>query len=194
MQRAPALRTLSGAVSLGRAIDDATHAVWNDAGINALRIERAFGAQVAGARTLFHELPFRYVNVVRLVLTIKKACDIALRWTVFEPHDAELREQVRATLLSILRLFHARGAFAGDSEATSFYVAVRRDDQPAGRARCRPTDWPKSASPRRYPPSSSSCASGASLARRRSSCSRWRSRNERARPLRSARPERTAPR
>jgi len=130
VQRAPALRTLSGAVSLGRAIDDATHAVWNDAGINALRIERAFGAQVAGARTLFHELPFRYVNVVRLVLTIKKACDIALRWTVFEPHDAELREQVRTTLLSILRLFHARGAFAGDSEATSFYVLCDETTNP----------------------------------------------------------------
>jgi phage tail sheath protein FI len=49
-----------------------------------------------------------------------------LRWVVFEPNDEALRATVRSTLLAILRLFHARGAFAGETEASSFFV--RCDD------------------------------------------------------------------
>ncbi len=122
VQRAPAVRRLADLVGTSREVDDTTHALWNEAHVNVLRVQRDSGTVTGGARTLSHELPWRFVNVCRLVLAIRKACDIALRWTVFEPHDAELRGQVRATLLEILRLFHERGAFAGDSEATSFYV------------------------------------------------------------------------
>ncbi|MEF7616350.1 phage tail sheath C-terminal domain-containing protein [Aquincola sp. MAHUQ-54] len=122
VQRAPAIRTLADVVGLSRAVDDPTHALWNEAAVNTLRVERAPGAALCGARTLSHDASYRFINVVRLILTIRKACDVALRWTVSEPHDAALRAQIEATLLAILRLFHAQGAFAGDSEATSFYA------------------------------------------------------------------------
>lgn len=131
VQRAPGQLLLSGVVGLARRIDDVTHGLWNEASINALRINHGRPAVIGGARTVSLEAQWRFINVVRLVLTIKKACDIALRWTVFEPHDAELREQVRATLLAILRLFRARGAFAGDSEETSFYVRCDEVNNPS---------------------------------------------------------------
>ncbi|MBI5259402.1 MAG: phage tail sheath family protein [Burkholderiales bacterium] len=122
VQRAPALRRLSDVVGTSRAIDETTWALWNEAHVNALRVERPAGATVCGARTLSHDSAYRFINVVRLILTIRKACDIALGWTVFEPHDATLRAQIEATLRAILRLFHEQGAFAGDTEATSFYA------------------------------------------------------------------------
>lgn len=122
VQRAPAIRRLSDVVGVSRAVDETTWALWNESHVNALRVEKSSGAAVCGARTTSHDPAYRFINVVRLILTIRKACDTALAWTVFEPHDSGLRSQVEATLLSILRLFHAQGAFAGDSEATSFYA------------------------------------------------------------------------
>jgi uncharacterized protein len=131
VQRAPGLRPLAGLIALTRRIDDPTHGWWNEQSVNALRVETGRAALVGGARTTCHEPSYRYINVVRLILTIKKACDIALRWTVFEPHDDTLRDQVRATLTSILRLFHERGAFAGETEETSFYVRCDEATSPA---------------------------------------------------------------
>ncbi|BDI05903.1 phage tail sheath family protein [Sphaerotilus microaerophilus] len=122
VQRAPAIRRLSDVVDVSRPVDPTTWALWNEGSVNALRIGPSNGAEVSGARTTSHEPAYRYINVVRLVLTIRKAADTALQWTVFEPNDAALRAQVEATLLAILRLFHAQGAFAGDTEATSFYA------------------------------------------------------------------------
>lgn len=122
VQRAPAVRRLADVVGVSRAVDETTWALWNEAHVNALRVEKAPGAAVCGARTLSHDSAYRFINVVRLILTIRKACDIALGWTVFEPHDAGLRAQIEAMLRAILRLFHEQGSFAGDSEATSFYV------------------------------------------------------------------------
>lgn len=122
VQRAPAVRRLSDVVGVSRAVDETTWALWNEANVNALRIEKSPGAAVCGARTLSTDPAYRFINVVRLILTIRKACDTALGWTVFEPHDSALRAQVETTLRAILRLFHEQGAFAGDSEATSFYA------------------------------------------------------------------------
>jgi Bacteriophage tail sheath protein len=122
VQRAPANVALSELLDLARPVDDSLHARWNDAGVNALRIAYGRDPQLEGARTLAYDPQWRYVNVVRLTLAIKKAADIALRWSVFEPNDEILRANVRATLLAILRLFFIRGAFAGDTEDTSFFV------------------------------------------------------------------------
>jgi uncharacterized protein len=126
VQQAPGNLPLMGVLGLSREVDDALHGEWNDAGLDVLRAEFGRNALLGGARTLSHDPQWRFINVARLMLTIKKAADIALRWVVFEPNDAALRATVRATLLAVVRLFNARGAFAGDSEDTSFFV--RCDD------------------------------------------------------------------
>ncbi|WP_087135252.1 phage tail sheath family protein [Caballeronia arationis] len=126
VQQAPGNVTLNGVIGTERTIDDALHAQWNDAGIDVLRADFGRDPLFGGARTLARDAQWRYINIVRLMLTIKKAADLALRWVVFEPNDEALRATVRSTLLAILRLFHARGAFAGETEASSFFV--RCDD------------------------------------------------------------------
>jgi hypothetical protein len=122
VQQAPGNAELNGVIGTVRSVDDELHAEWNDAGIDVLRAEFGRNPLLGGARTLAYDPQWRYVNVVRLMLTIKKAADIALRWVVFEPNNEALRATVRSTLLAILRLFFARGAFAGETEETSFFV------------------------------------------------------------------------
>ena len=76
---------------MSRLIDDDDHGELNDAGVNVLRGEFGRPPMIAGARTLSHDPDWRFVNVVRLVLALKKAIDISLRWVVFEPNDAVTR-------------------------------------------------------------------------------------------------------
>jgi len=105
-----------------RAIDDEMHGALNESNINVLRTDFGQVPTLGGARTLSHDTTWRYLNVVRLVLTIRKAASLALRWTVFEPNEETLWSSVQATLTAILKLFYDRGAFAGDTAAEAFFV------------------------------------------------------------------------
>lgn len=130
VQRAPGNVNLSGVVRVVRAIDDELHGALNETNVNALRAAFGQSPLIGGARTLSHDSQWRYFNVVRLMLTIKKAADIALRWTVFEPNDETLWASVSATLTAILTLFYERGAFAGATAAESFFVRCDETTNP----------------------------------------------------------------
>jgi len=130
VQRAPGNVSLAGVVRVVRPMDDELHGGLNELNVNVLRAEFGQTPLVGGARTLAHDRQWRYLNVVRLMLTIKKAADIALRWTVFEPNAPTLWASVSATLTAILDLFAKRGAFAGESGAASFFVICDESTNP----------------------------------------------------------------
>lgn len=130
VQRAPGNVSLRGVVRVVRAVDQELHGALNDTNVNALRAEFGQTPLIGGARTLSHDTQWRYLNVVRLMLTIKKAADIALRWTVFEPNEETLWASVSATLTAVLALFFQRGAFAGDTAAQSFFVLCDETTNP----------------------------------------------------------------
>jgi phage tail sheath protein FI len=126
VMRAPANIPILGIVDVRSAVNDAQHGELNDAGVDVLRAEFGRVPALLGARTVSDDPDWRYVNVVRMVLALKRAFEVALRWAVFEPNDAPTRAAVAATLIAILTLFWQRGAFAGATMAESFYV--RCDD------------------------------------------------------------------
>jgi uncharacterized protein len=136
--RAPGNVVLNGVVATVRELDDADHGEFNDASINVVRGEFGRPCLIGGARTLSFDPQWRHISVVRLMLTLKKAIDLSLRPVVFEPNDAATRHRVTTTLRGILGGFHARGAFAGATADTSFFVRCDDDtttaaDRDAGR-------------------------------------------------------------
>lgn len=136
--RAPGNVVLNGAVATARELDDADHGEFNDASINAIRGEFGHPLRLGGARTLSFDPQWRHISIVRLMLTLKKAIDLSLRPVVFEPNDAATRHRVTTTLRGLLGGFHARGAFAGATADTSFFVRCDDDtttsaDRDAGR-------------------------------------------------------------
>jgi phage tail sheath protein FI len=44
------------------------------------------------------------------------------QWLVFEPQTREVQRQLKGSLTHLLRDLHAEGAFAGATEAESFFV------------------------------------------------------------------------
>lgn len=122
VMRAPANLELAGVVDTRGAVDAAQHGELNEAGVNVMRSEFGRAPMLMGARSVSDDPGWRYVNTVRMVLALKRAFDIALRWVVFEPNDDTTRGAVAATLIAILTMFHERGAFAGATPDESFYV------------------------------------------------------------------------
>ena len=127
VMRAPANVPVQRVVDVRSAVNDAQHGELNDAGVNVLRAEFGRAPMLLGARTVSDEPEWRYVSTVRMLIALRRACDIALRWAVFEPNDAPTRAAVATTLIAILTLFWQRGAFAGATAAESFFVRCQED-------------------------------------------------------------------
>ena len=126
VHRAPGNLAIDGVTDLSRYVDDIDHGELNLAGLNILRGEFGRLPTLGGARTLSHDPDWRFVNIVRLVLALKKAIDIALRWVVFEPNSDATRAAVAATLIALLRSSTSAGHSRAPrpSRATS-YAATR---------------------------------------------------------------------
>jgi hypothetical protein len=132
VHRAPGNLPLLGVTDLSRVFDDTDHGELNLAGLNLLRGEFGRPPILAGARTLSHDPDWRFINIVRLVLTLKKAIDIALRWIVFEPNSAAIRAAVSASLTALLQMFFERGAFRGATPEQSYFVRCDDETTPPG--------------------------------------------------------------
>jgi uncharacterized protein len=130
VMRAPANIAIAGVVDTRAAVGAAQHGELNEAGVNVIRCAAGGEALLLGARSVSDDPSWRYLSTVRIVQTLKRAIDIALRWVVFEPNDDATRSDVAAVLTAILTMFFERGAFAGASAEESFYVRCDDDTTP----------------------------------------------------------------
>lgn len=129
-QRAPANRPLRAVEALSQPVDDPTHALLNDLGINVLRATPERGIAPQGARTLSSDAEWRFLNVRRLVLMIAESIEQAHQWAVFEPNNRVLRDALTHSLNAWLSALWRRGAFAGDSPAAAFAVKCDAENNP----------------------------------------------------------------
>lgn len=129
-QRAPANLPLRDIQALSHSVDDATHALLNDLGINVVRATPGRGIAPQGARTLSSDPEWRYLGVRRLVLMISEAIEESHQWAVFEPNNATLRNAITHSLNAFLGALWSRGAFAGVTREASFIVKCDAENNP----------------------------------------------------------------
>jgi phage tail sheath protein FI len=98
-------------------------------GINVYRAERD-GFRLTAARTLSSDPDYRQLSVRRLMTMLRLSLERQTQWLAFEPNTAELRERLLRTVTGFLRGLAARGAFAGRTEAESFFVRCGDDLNP----------------------------------------------------------------
>jgi phage tail sheath protein FI len=93
--------------------------------INAIRDFTGKGTLVWGARTLAgNDNEWRYVPVRRLFITIEENTRKASAFAVFEPNDATTWLKVRGMIESYLYSVWERGALAGATPDSAYYVNV----------------------------------------------------------------------
>jgi hypothetical protein len=105
----------------------------NDEGINCIRAFPGRGIRVWGARTLSKDRKAphaRYVNVRRLIITLKRWIDARLAWVCFEPNSPRLWLRIQREVgVELTRLWQA-GALKGQSEEEAFYVKCDDETNP----------------------------------------------------------------
>lgn len=131
VHKAPANGVLAWLQDVTADIDDATHGLLNDERINVLRAYPGRGLRIAGARTLSADRDWRYLNVRRLLLMIEKAIGVSCQWAAFEPNAERTRAKLHLALTSFLLALWQRGALAGKSARSAFFVRCDEGNNPA---------------------------------------------------------------
>jgi phage tail sheath protein FI len=119
---APANIEVLGATDLAAELDAATLGLLNDRGVNCLRAFAARGIRVWGARTLSSAPDWRFLNVRRLVLTLKRWIDLNMIWAAFEPNVPALWARIQRELTDYLQQLWSAGALQGSSSDAAFFV------------------------------------------------------------------------
>ncbi len=95
-------------------------------GVNCF-VREPRGIALVAARTLSRDPQWRQLSVRRLMLMLKRTLLSEMQWAVFEPNGPALWRDVQHAIESLLRGLFRAGAFAGRTEAESFFVRPLTD-------------------------------------------------------------------
>jgi phage tail sheath protein FI len=130
VHKAPANEELTGVTDLEINIDTTIQDELNPEGINCLRAFPGRGIRVWGARTISRDPSWRYVNVRRLVLTLRRWIALNMAWTGFEPNAPLLWIRIERELRGYLTGLWRAGALTGDTPDAAFYVKCDTETNP----------------------------------------------------------------
>jgi phage tail sheath protein FI len=131
VHKAAANRPLAWAQDVTTIVSEGQHEILNPIGINVIRDELGRGLRIMGARTLSTDSDWRYVNVRRLLLMIRKAVDLSTQWIAFEPNNTETRNKLLLALNGFLTVLWQRGALMGTIAEEAFFVKCDEENNPS---------------------------------------------------------------
>jgi hypothetical protein len=133
VHKAPANEEVTGVSDLEIPVDTVIQDQLNPEGINCLRAFPGRGIRVWGARTISRDPSWRYVNVRRLVLTLRRWIALNMAWAGFEPNEPRLWIRVERELRGHLADLWRAGALAGATPDAAFYVKCDAETNPRER-------------------------------------------------------------
>jgi phage tail sheath protein FI len=139
--RAPANLQTMAVVGPSPAVSDDEWAMLHEANLDVF-VRTPSGVRLMGARTLSSDPDFRYLHPRRLLSHIERLLRRRMTWAVFEPHTEALWRLITTDIEThVLRPLFERGAFAGDSPETSYFVRCDASVNPGyerdlGRVHC----------------------------------------------------------
>jgi phage tail sheath protein FI len=137
--KAPANEEILGALDLGVEesgkwkeinINNQIQDQLNPQGINCLRAFPGRGIRVWGARTLNRNREWRYVNVCRLVVTLRRWIEMNMAWAAFEPNTPQLWVRIHRELTVFLTDLWRAGALAGGTADEAFQIKCDSETNP----------------------------------------------------------------
>jgi hypothetical protein len=102
--------------------------------INCIRHIAQFGDVVWGDRTLGGSdqaaSDWKYVSVRRFALYIESSLYDGSQWAAFEPNNAQLWAQLRASVGAFMQTLFVQGAFQGSTPAQAYFVKCDASNNP----------------------------------------------------------------
>lgn len=131
VHKAPANEVIRGALDLRYLVSKNIQDGLNSYGINAIRNLNG-DKLIWGARTIGGDLnmDFKYINVRRLFLFLRKSVDEGTQWVVFEPNDRSLWAKIVLDVTAFLTQVWHDGALFGSTAAEAFYVKCDDETNP----------------------------------------------------------------
>ncbi len=126
---APANEPIMGAVDLSVRVTEDHLGLLNAEGINSFRISR--GIRPWGARTASSDPDWRYVNVRRLFIMLRRSLETGMAWVPFEPNDQNTWGNVEDMVNAFLGKLFQRGMFSGGNPEDSFFVKCDEETNPS---------------------------------------------------------------
>lgn len=128
VHRAAANEPLRGVVDVSLPLTEDDQGLLNSEAVNVFRLSR--GIRPWGARTSSSDSSWRFVNVRRLFIMLRRALEEGSRWVVFEPNTPNTWDSVRTRVRAFLEKLYEKGMFAGGSPEESFYVKCDGETNP----------------------------------------------------------------
>jgi phage tail sheath protein FI len=124
--------TLVGPISLEYSVTDSEQDILNPIGVNCIRRFPDSGIVVWGARTFAAQSDpeYRYVPVRRYTLYLRQSIYRGTQWSVFEPNDKPLWEQLKANIDDFMMGEFRKGALAGATPDEAFSVQCDEELNP----------------------------------------------------------------
>jgi uncharacterized protein len=130
VHKAPANEPIRGIIGLAYRVVDSEQADLNEQGINCIRLFSTEGIKVWGARTLFADPEWKYLNVRRSVNMIEESIKGGTRWVVFEPNDRTLWKSIARDVRAFLTGLWRNGALTGRTPNDAFFVKCDDETNP----------------------------------------------------------------
>jgi phage tail sheath protein FI len=131
VHKAPANEVIHGAVGLMLNMAEDHLGLLNNDGVNAVRGFPGRGIRVWGARTTSDDPDWKYVNVRRLFIMLRRALEEGTQWAVFEPNEPRTWERLTRDVDEFLKGLWAEGYFSGGTPEESYFVRCNQDTNPS---------------------------------------------------------------
>jgi uncharacterized protein len=131
VHKAPANELIEGVVDIRVPLSDEEQGVLNQVGVNCLRALPGRGIRIWGARTLSGQAEWRYVNVRRLFITLRRWLENECRDLVFDSNDPQLWNRLRDRLNNYCYTLYQSGALKGETPEEAYYVKCDAETNPA---------------------------------------------------------------
>lgn len=134
VHKAPAneiLRGVGSADDLKYQLSKAHQDGLNPIGCNCIRFING-NVRIWGARTIGGDAngEWKYINVRRLFLYLRKSIDAGTQWVVFEPNSLDLWEKISRNVTAFLTNVWRDGALFGATPEEAFYVKCDAETNP----------------------------------------------------------------
>jgi len=125
---APANTPAIGAVDVGLPVTEDDLGALNSEAINVIRISR--GIRPWGARTASRDPDWRYINVRRLFIMLRRSLAAGMTWVPFEHNDHNTWESLRDMIYVFLSDLFRKGMFSGGKPEDCFFVRCDEETNP----------------------------------------------------------------
>ena len=124
----PANLGLEGVLDVSLRVTEDHLGALNAEGVNVIRNLR--GIRPWGARTAASDPDWRYINVRRLFIMLRRALEAGTAWVPFEHNSPNTWEKVEDLVRAFLGTLHGMGMFAGGKPEEAFFVKCDEETNP----------------------------------------------------------------